>query len=344
MNRKLSRTSMVFGTAGFVAASVAMATLGAGAAHAATETWQSVLSVPTSTAGGFGTVVATGATSGWAFSNDSPNAYERTGATTWQSVPFPGTGGSVKVAAASSPSNVWAAYEVPGDGTQLYQWDGTQWTQVETLPGTVTQISVLGPDDVWVFGGVNGTAGIVHFDGTQWTQVSSTLQGGDAASDTDVWAFDGAAVEHYDGQNWTSTDVSGLLPVPAHGPASALTGIIELAPGNVYATAEGYTTPRGGPGVVLHFDGSTWSVAAESGAYASTGGTLAPDGQGGLWIEGQNFPARLPDLFHYSAGAISEVSTGAEIYSVSAIPGTSDALASGEVLGSNGTSNVYQYS
>jgi hypothetical protein len=101
--------------------------------------------------------------------------------------------------------------------------------------------------------------------------------------------------------------------------------------------------------VVLHFDGSTWSVAAELQAYASTGGPLAPDGQGGLWIEGQSFPSRYPGLFHYSAGQISDVTvaTGAWIYSVSAIPGTSEALASGATLAngsSDGASVVYQYS
>jgi hypothetical protein len=55
---------------------------------------------------------------------------------------------------------------------------------------------------------------------------------------------------------------------------------------------------------------------------------------------------RSGPLFHYSGGQISEVtvvSTGAEIESVSAIPGTSEALASGIVL-PNGTSVVYQYS
>jgi hypothetical protein len=292
------------------------------------------------------TVVATGKTSGWAFLNPTTAAYERTGANAWKKVAFPGTGGSVNVAGSSSPSNVWAALKSSsGQATELYRWNGRSWTAAKSLRGSLTAISVLGPNDVWVFGGYTG---VTHFNGRTWTKVSSTAQGGSALSDHNVWAFNGTDVDHYNGRKWTATNVASLLPAPGHGP-SALTNILALAPNNVYATGEGEQTPRGGPGVVLHFNGHTWTQAAESGSFATISGeSLTSDGKGGFWISSESFPSRLEGaLFHYSAGQITEVNLGAFAYSVSRIPGTAEALAGGFQLGTGtgtSTSVVWQYS
>jgi len=347
---------MVLGASGIFAAGLTAATLSSGAANAAvahTPAWHPVLSIPDgATSNMVDTVVSTGTTSGWAFLHDATVAYERTGASAWKKVAFPGRGGAVNVAAASSPSNVWAAYRSSqGNGTQLYRWNG-KWTVTKTFPGagTVTAISVLSPNDVWVFGGIgaSGQAGVFHYNGHKWTEVSSTLQGGYAVSDGNVWAFSGAQVAHFNGHKWTTTNVAKLLPPATRNVPASLTGIIALAPNNVYATGEGVTTPRGGPGVVLHFNGHTWSRVAESGGFESVlGKSLASDGKGGLWIAGQSFPSIFPQLFHYSAGKVTAASVpvGAEINSVSRIPGTAAALAGGGQLGtSNGTSVVLQYS
>ena len=345
---------MVLGASGILAGGLTAATLGPGAANAAvahTPTWHAVLSIPNSNM--VDAVVATGTTSGWAFLNDDTVAYERTGATAWKKVAFPGRGGAVNVAAASSPSNVWAAYRSSqGNGTQLFRWNGRNWTLMRTFPGagTVTAISALGPNDVWVFGGAgsSGDAGVFHYNGHRWTEVSPTLQGGYAVSDGNVWGFSGAQIAHYNGHKWTTTSVAGLLPPATRGTASTLTGIIALAPNNVYATGEGFTTPRGGPGVVLHFNGRTWSRVAESGAFESVlGKPLASDGKGGLWMAGEGYPSILPEVFHYSAGKVTGVSVpgGAELTSVSRIPGTAAALSGGEQIASgHGTTVVYQYS
>jgi hypothetical protein len=347
MNRKLSKISMIFAAGGMVAAGLASAATTASAATA--PTWHTVLSVPNSAAGTqFDTVVATGRTSGWAFLSDG-TAYERTGATTWKKAAFPGTGGAVHVAAASSPSDVWAAYET-ASGTQLYHWNGRTWALAKSFPDSVGPISALSPSDVWVSGGAASGAGVFHFNGRTWTEVSATLDGGSALSDSDVWAFNGTDVDHYNGRTWTATSVASLLPAQLAGhPASNVSAIIALAPNNVYATGEGDQTPHGGPGVVLHYNGRTWTLA-ESGGFVE-GGALASDGAGGLWIDGRNFPTYLPELFHYSAGQVTAVVPGNGYFaqsvsaSVSQIPGTSEALAAGYQTGTgDGNSVVLQYS
>jgi hypothetical protein len=357
VKRSLTRKSIVVSAGGMLAAGLLATAAAATAANAATvkdaapaargPAWHTILSAANGrTPHQIDTVVATGKTTGWAFLNAATVAYERTGATTWKKVAFPSTGGWVNVAGSSSPSNVWAALRSSsGQATELYRWNGRSWRAAKSLRGSLTAISVLGPNDVWVFG---GSAGVTHFNGRTWTKVSSTLQGGSALSDNNVWAFNGTDVDHYNGRKWTATNVASLLPaqLPGHGP-SALTNILALAPNNVYATGEGDQTPRGGPGVVLHFNGHTWTRAAESGSFATISGeSLTSDGKGGFWISSESFPSRLEGaLFHYAAGQLTEVNLGAFAYSVSHIPGTAEALAGGFQAGTGtGSAVVWQYS
>lgn len=359
MRRNLSRISVVLGASGLLAAGLASSAYAATTASAVstakviaaqTPAWRTVLSVPVSSENkGFDTVIATGRTTGWAFQNEASLAYERTGAS-WKPVAFPGIDGVVKVAGASSPSDVWAALQSSNGNSELLDhWNGRTWTTATTFPsgGVVTAISALSPSDVWVFGGSSGSDGVFHFNGRTWAEVSATLQGGSALSDNNVWAFNGTDMEHYNGRTWTATNVASLLPAQLSGhAASSLANLLALAPNDVYATGEGDQTPRGGPGVVLHYNGHTWTRVAESGAFVG-GEELASDGEGGLWIAGDNFPSYLPELFHYSAGQVTDAGLGAEIVSVSQIPGTSEALALGQQLGSGGgsaSSVVEQYS
>jgi hypothetical protein len=191
------------------------------------------------------TVIATGKTTGWAFLRDSKVAYERTGATRWKAVELPGAAGTVQAAGASSPSNVWIAYKPNSGGApQLYRWNGWKWTLEKNLEkqAEVTGISVLGPHDVWLFGGLGftGEVGVSHFNGHTWTQLSSFLEDGSALSDNNVWAFAGTQVDHFNGRKWSAVNVGKLLPPAPAGSSvgSYLTSIAALALDNVYATAE----------------------------------------------------------------------------------------------------------
>jgi len=339
MRQKLFRVPMVLGAGGAIAAAMLS---GAQAASAATPSWHPVLSVP----GGGVTeaLVATGKTSGWAFLGNGA-AYQRVGATAWKNVAFPGTNGYVDAAAASSPSNVWAAFQSAAGGSQVDRWNGRKWSTVKSFPGSVTSLSVLGPNDVWAFGGASYNEGVFHFDGRRWAEVSSTLLGGSATSDRDVWAFSGTQLAHYDGYKWTETDVAGLFPPSSGGRgvvAPSLTGVLALAPGNVFAVGVGWGGTgggSGGPAVVLHFNGHNWGRAA-TGPYVLAPKSLASDGRGGLWMTSdthQNFQV----LLHYSAGQI--VNANEPFTSVARIPGTAQALG-GNATGVATMPVVYQYS
>jgi hypothetical protein len=338
MKQKLFRVSMVLSTGGVVAAAMLSGAQAASAATPHVPSWHPVLSVP----GGGVTeaVVATGKTTGWDFLGNG-SAYQRTGATAWKKVAFPGHNGYVNAAAASSPSNVWAAFRSTVGGSQVDRWNGRKWSVVKSFPGSVTSLSVLRPNDVWAFGGASGGEGVFHFNGRSWAKVSSTLQGGSAASDRNVWAYSGTQFAHYDGRKWTETNVAGLFPTsPGSNVAPVVTGVLALAPDNVFAIGVGWGGHFGGPAVVLHFNGHRWSRAAAGPGVIASGETLASDGKGGLWMTSdthQNYQV----LLHYSAGQL--VNANEPFMSVASIPHTAEALG-GNASPVATMPTVYQYS
>jgi hypothetical protein len=372
MKRSLARKSVAFGAAGMLAVGLLSTAVTATAANAATTadaaaaqahgpSWHTILSLPDGKAEGnaVDTVVATGKTTGWAFLASGPVAYERIGNMVWKAVAFPGKGGAVNVAGATSPNNVWAAYRTAG-GTQLDHWNGKKWSVIKSFPGQITGLSVLGPNDVWVFGGLaNKTArapqGVFHFNGRDWIEVTSSPSGGAARTDRDVWAYSGTTVEHFNGSRWTAANLAKLFPAPtpAETTKPQLTGIIALAPNNVYAVGEGPLGAHIANGVVFHYNGRAWTRVAEGGFISTTGQQIASDGEGGLYLSAQNVEG--PNLlFHYSAGKVASValpsSTGFQSGSdsVSQIPGTAEVLSGGSTYNpgnpATNRSVVFQFS
>ena len=340
IKQKLFRVSMVLSTGGAIAAAVLSGSQAASAATPHAPSWHPVLSVP---GGGITeAVVATGKTTGWAFLGNG-SAYQRTGATAWKKVAFPGHNGYVNAAAASSPSNVWAAFRPAdgGEGAQVDRWNGKKWSVVKSFPGSVTSLSVLRPNDVWAFGGASGGEGVFHFNGRSWAKVSSTLQGGSATSDRNVWAYSGTQLAHYDGRKWTETNVAGLFPTGiGANVAPFVSGVLALAPNNVFATGVGWGGHFGGPSVVLHFNGHRWSRAAVGQGVVGGAADPVSDGKGGLWMTSdthQNYQV----LLHYSAGQL--VNANEPFMSVASIPGTAEALG-GNASPVATAPTVYQYS
>lgn len=333
MRQKLFRLSMVVGTGGVIAAAALSGAQAASAATPHAPSWHPVLSVP----GGGVTeaVVATGKTSGWAFLLNGAT-YQRVSATAWKKVAFPARNGPV-TASASSPSNVWAAFSSTA-GTQLERWNGRAWTAVRNFPSAIGNLSVLGPNDVWASGG----NGVFHFNGRSWAEVSSApLRGVSATSDRSVWAYTGTQVAHYDGRKWTSTDLAGLFPANTGlhvGPV--LTGIIALGRSNVFATGVGWAGVGGGPAVVLHFNGHSWSRVAAGQAVINSAVSLASDGKGGLWFTSDTHENHQV-LLHYTGGTL--VSGNEPFDAVSSIPGTAAALG-GSATGVATQPVVFQYS
>jgi hypothetical protein len=351
---------MVLGASGLLAAGLATT-----ASAAPAPAWNRVLSVANNPVSSpydgsyvrFDAVVATGKSAGWAFRSDSTVAYERTGGTSWKQVAFPGGTGTVEAAAATSPSSVWAGYDNSG-GAQVDHWNGRKWTVVKSFPAAVTGITALGANDVWVYGGVrsDGT-GVWHYNGRTWTEVSSTLQGGSALADNNVWAYNYTddTVDHFNGRTWTATSVANLLPPPPQHRPAQVTGVIALSPGNVYATAvTSYIPSVGGPLELLHYNGHSWTKVATTTFGGNREQRIVPDGQGGLWLPGTASVQGQGALLHYTGGTLTVVTIPAAAslpvypFSLSLIPGTSELLVGGVQLvtpsASQTDSVVEQYS
>jgi hypothetical protein len=260
--------------------------------------------------------VAVGRAAGWAFSGNgiyAPVAFRRSGGT-WQRVPFPAVSGEAVVAAgATSAADVWAF--TTGARSQALHWNGTAWSVAHSFPLSVGGAVVLGPADVWAFGEPGAFGPQVsdwHFDGRAWaaSPAAGGLEGGSALSAASVWAFGGSKVAHWDGRAWSFTSVAGLLPAvarPAAGSRPALQAIYAQAADSVWAVGNGNSAGRGGPLVVLHFNGRSWSRVAMSSAFAGYGtlGQLAPDGHGGLWIPMPDTSGGPGHLVHYSGGRLT---------------------------------------
>jgi len=363
--------TVVYAATGGSAAGPAHATADAAASS---SSWRIVKQLPggvggySVTAWGY-TVTAAGPHSEWAFGGNGvgkPTAWRNSGAG-WSQVPFPGTPGEqVTAAGASSASNVWVFTDHVGDaggGVGAMRWNGRAWSQVGLwYIDPINSAAVLSPTDVWVFGAPMAW----HWNGNGWWMVSAAgggadVNGGSALSADDAWVYGGpneaagapgTDVAHWNGRSWKSTSLARLLTASQDRPGE-VASVYEQSPDSVYAlgSASGFVSasnPAGNELILLHWNGRSWSrVAQDPGAF-SNGGAIASDGHGGLWLADVVSPHGRA-LLHYSDGKLTTVrmpSTGMQVYSVTRIPGTGDALAGGYTVaqsGANSANFVLQY-
>jgi hypothetical protein len=232
---------------------------------------------------------------------------------------------------ALAPDDVWAATE-----SGPWHWNGSSWSVVGTTvaPATTLAISASGPGDVWAVGGtVTATAPFVeHFDGTGWAEVPTPadlhlpasgpmrvgLNAVVARGPDDAWAvggyfFEGDGTErpeapvvlHWDGARWNVVD----LPAPNDAVYVAY-GVAATGPDDVWVVAQ--ATGGGSettPGLVLHWDGSTWSratPASEPGTVLRVQ-TVDAAGPDDVWIGGAAVDAssgvERPVVEHFDGGA-----------------------------------------
>ncbi len=328
----LAASAATIGTAG--AASAA----GAPARPAASPSWHVVKQVKGGPGSGFTAVAATGRSTGWAFSGwNPPAAYQRSG-NTWTRVAFPGKSHeTVIAAAATSPASVWAFTSLFGSGSRVLHWNGHSWSVVKTFGKQIGGASVVSDREVWVFGEryTPGTGlGAWRYNGHIWTQYARNLLGGSALSARDVWAFSGSYVYHWDGRAWHATSVARLLPPKQQLNGPSVTGIIGLSRNDVYAIGNGNLQDVGGPTVVLHYNGRTWSKVAQGRFGFGAGQQIAADGRGGLWLPMPGFSGAPSYLVHYTGGKLitARLPVAAPYISVDSIarvPGTTQQLAGG---------------
>jgi hypothetical protein len=207
---------------------------------------------------------------------------------------------------------------------------------------------------VWAFGQpfVPGSnLGAWHYNGHAWSRVAGGggLEGGSALSPGNVWAFGGTAVAHWNGHTWSRTSVAHLLPARQLLNNPAVTGIYAQSANSVYAIGSGNLQDEGGPIVVLHYNGHTWTKVAQGNYGLGTQPLqqIASDGRGGLWLPMPGAGGQKSYLLHYSGGhltatALPVPASKINIDTVSLIPRTRDVLAGGftHQAGNPGTNDV----
>jgi hypothetical protein len=163
----------------------------------------------------------------------------------------------------SGPSDVWAV----GLGNNLAHFDGQRWTKLNIATNTFTvagtTIDGSGPDDVWI----GDTQGVYHFDGTTWTQVPEfafqLVFAVAVRARNDVWVSATTAgtnvIHHWDGTSWTATharsnDAGLIIDIDARTATDAW----------AVGTRSADDRPNKLAGVLLHWDGATWTTASET--------------------------------------------------------------------------------
>jgi plastocyanin len=172
--------------------------------------------------------------------------------------------------------------------TLILHYDGTGWSVVVSPNGSLgdnylTGVVAVSPTDVWAVGyredvNMNALTLLLHYDGLEWSVIPSPnpgpsgnfLYGVAATSASDVWAvgygYDPDAgnlqtlVVHYDGAEWTSVPSPSLSPDTAN----LLLGVAAASPTSAWAVGFANGTDRFDE-IVLHWDGSAWTVADDAG-------------------------------------------------------------------------------
>jgi hypothetical protein len=203
----------------------------------------------------------------------------------WSEVPSPARSCCVLTSVSAASANdviavgtdyPAAAPGVPGGPLPLAEhWNGGSWSRMTVPAGlqgeSLTDVTTLSPSDTWAVGtGTLGTLAL-HWNGSTWSKVPTPnpatvdfrlrVNAVDGTSSGDVWTVGGQRgpkrpgysgtnapfVLHYDGHAWT------VVPVPDIG-SDYLVDVAALSPSNAWAVSFG--------GSVVHWDGTSWTVAA----------------------------------------------------------------------------------
>lgn len=180
----------------------------------------------------------------------------------------------------------FAGYQKSVGGAVMLRWDGQSLVEValpDNRPQLLGNISASGPNDVWALPALTSdlTPGpdVVHWDGNTWTsmdvvaeQVDSVMELSLAAiAPGDAWLFVAAgavAAYHWDGVSWTERPEVPLTPGAYH--VTSWAG----APDDIwvaYDDVDGDGNYAPSQAVVLHFDGSEWSVVMKDEGFSLRG-------------------------------------------------------------------------
>jgi hypothetical protein len=208
--------------------------------------------------------------------------------TVWKSVTIPGAKITQSIVQATSASDVWVFGLIPNKAdlaeSAAYRWDGAHWHKVPVPARTYLQGTVvLGPSNVWAFGGSGTMAGdVFHWNGSKWTAYNLNFipQSISASSAANVWLAgltwsgktEKAAVYRWNGSRWLA--VTSPHPVVEDGP-----GVTALSPSNVWF---GWDTETNA--YAEHWNGHQWQLLTTPTDVIADTSHLVPDGRGGYWF------------------------------------------------------------
>jgi hypothetical protein len=267
----------------------------------------------------------------------------------------------------ANANDVW----ITGSPGRMFHYDGSTFTEVTSpsikIGGSITGASAT---DLWI-GGYDGA--LAHYDGGAWNLVDAGLDTGwyvkgiAPLATNDVWIFaqknsNQGRMFHWNGSALASTDISTTVIldqftivdgrwwiVGDHGAVyTAASSTAPLVP-TLAPIAESYSKVWAagdssvflvGPGLLEHFDGSTFQASA-AGAHTINGlggiGTDHPD----VWAVGGTIGAHgwTGDIFHSDDSGIWTKQTVAAPYAFNAVW----AIAPGEAIAVGDHGTVYRY-
>lgn len=230
--------------------------------------------------------------------------------TQWNDVPVPlpagySSGKILSIDAVPGSNNIWAVgtarmtFGSTGnrDDGWLLRWDGTEWTTAATfgdpeIPqygvATVSSISVISDNDLWVVGGIYGNRSwTLHWDGKALTTIPSPNadEGGNilkdvsAISSNEVYAVGSFMAIRWNGTEWQI--IPGSIPRSVH-----MNSVAAVSSNEIWVTGGTTNCPPiggcSGSSGILRFDGANWSYIP-SGARLNAVSANAPND---VWIVG----------------------------------------------------------
>lgn len=251
---------------------------------------------------------------------------------TWSTVTIPGAAGIDTTSVQSTwKNNVWVFGEFNTKqgitSSAAFRYNGSAWTRISVPAQTYLQGTVvLGPWNVWAFGGSGSMAGdIFHWTGSGWKAYDTNYsfsflpQAISASSASNVWivgltgnSTPKLVAYHWNGSHWYKS----AAPQPAVGYTGV--SVAALSGSNVWL---GWTTATSGD--AYHYNGSTWTKVAEAGNLNGDAADLAPDGRGGVWWGPF---ADLDGTTWTNTGSVSPSFSAGGFGPVASIPGTSSAV------------------
>ncbi|MDQ2805371.1 MAG: hypothetical protein M3Z04_00400 [Chloroflexota bacterium] len=293
---------------------------------------------------GISSIISLGQNDVWVggFQRDSSLALHWNGAT-WQAVPSPniGGGGSLSALAARASDDVWGvvnwsveigssyAFNSVAERATLVHWDGHAW---RILPdgetAGVSQIVARAVDDVWAVGSVGVGQGnsrrttLLHWDGKSWQDRSSDwpnaaygflggLDGAAAPTAHGLWTVGGDAhdqIVHWDGLTLATVETATTMLVPTN--TITLAAVSASGPEDVWVVGS-YAASGGadkGQGLILHWDGYTWTQMLDSSVSALT--TVVAPSAADVWALGSRVVGDVTEstVLHWDGTAWRSVS------------------------------------